>query len=286
MTEAKENQHPMGLGIRSAAAWCIANPIKATMISVAAVSAFFLLFPGVDLWASSLFYTSENGFFAQDVPFLRRFRHLGPYLVKLLAIGSLLVLLAKLLFPGRRPIMPLRTPVFLLTTLILGPGILVNLILKNNWGRPRPVMVEVFGGDMPHQPVWLPTNWCDTNCSFVSGEASAGMWLVAAAFVAPVAWRFALLAFLLPLGLLLSLNRIAFGGHFLSDTLISWGLTLLVILLVHRLLYVQGPHWLKDTHLDEWFTRKGRILQIVLHRGGARLQARARRVWGMFTEDR
>ncbi|WP_209004063.1 phosphatase PAP2 family protein [Labrenzia sp. CE80] len=263
-------------------AWTAANPMKAVGLYLLAISAFFFVFPAVDLWASGLFYSDEGGFFARNEAFLRRFRHLGPHLVKIVAITSVVVLLAKLFLPARSPLMPLRAPVFLLTTLILGPGILVNMILKNNWGRPRPVMVDVFGGDMPYQPVWLPTDWCDTNCSFVSGEASAGMWLIVAVFIAPVAWRLALLAFLLPLGLLLSLNRIAFGGHFLSDTLISWGLTLLVILVVHRILYVQAPAWLRDTHLDEWFTRKGRTLQVMMNRGGTRAAARMRRFAGMF----
>ena len=42
---------------------------------------------------------------------------------------------------------------------------------------------------------------------------------------------------ILPLVLVLSANRVAFGGHFLSDTLISWCLTLLVILGVRHLLW-------------------------------------------------
>ncbi|WP_417687589.1 phosphatase PAP2 family protein [Roseibium sp.] len=283
MSEQIDRKQQIAGYLRTTCDWAYAHPVRALLIYIAAVSAFFLAFPAVDLWASGLFYSADQGFWAQGEPFLRRFRHLGPHLVKIIAVLCVLVLLAKLFLPARRPFMPLRTPVFLLTTLILGPGVLVNLILKNNWGRPRPVMVDVFGGDMPYQPVWLPTNWCDTNCSFVSGEASAGMWLVGAVLVAPVAWRLALLVFLVPLGLLLSLNRIAFGGHFLSDTLLSWGLTLLVIVLVHRFLFVQAPRWLHDSHLDEWFTRKGRVLQVLLNRNGARLVARLRRFLRMFS---
>ena len=250
------------------------------------VSLFFLAFPGVDLWASGLFHFGDEGFKAENVAFLRDVRHLGPFLVRVIAIVCVAVLLIKLLVPGRQPLMPLRQPVFLLSTLILGPGVLVNLILKDNWGRPRPRNVEIFGGDLPYQPVWKISNYCDSNCSFVSGEASAGMWLVAAVIVAPAAWRLALLCFVLPLALILSLNRIAFGGHFLSDTLISWGLTLLVILVVYRFLYVSAPRWLHDRRLDEWFTRKGRILHIVAYRVSARLAAFFRRFAGMFYDQR
>ena len=271
---------------RKAIDWAKRHPIAAVATYVVLVSAFFLVFPSVDLWVSGLFYSDETGFWAQSDPFLRRFRHLGPYLVKVIAIASAVVLLLKIVVPGRRPLVPLRAPLFLLTTLILGPGVLVNLILKNNWGRPRPIMIDQFGGDLPYQPVWWPTNLCDTNCSFVSGEASAGIWLVAAAFLVPAAWRFALLCFALPLAFVLSVNRIAFGGHFLSDTMISWGLTLLVLLVTYHLFYVRPPAFLGDRVLDEWFTRKGRFVHAVARNSGARISASAHRFLGMFYDQR
>ncbi|GAB4516242.1 MAG: phosphatase PAP2 family protein [Roseibium sp.] len=252
---------------------------------VCAVSVFFLLFPETDLRVSGLFYFGEAGFAAQNVPFLREVRHLGPFLVRVIAVTCVAVLLLKLLVPGRPPLMPLRQPVFLLSTLILGPGILVNSILKDNWGRPRPRSVEEFGGDLPFQPVWKMTDHCDSNCSFVSGEASAAMWLVATVFLVPDAWRRPALAFLLPLGLVLSVNRVAFGGHFLSDTLISWGLTLLLIIVVHHLLYVRTPPLVTDRKLDEWFTRWGRALQRLLHRFAVRLRRSARAAVRVFSDS-
>lgn len=267
---------------RKAIDWAKRHPIAAVTVYVVLVSAFFLVFPSVDLWVSGLFYSNDTGFWAQSDAFLRRLRYLGPYLVRIIAIASGAVLLLKILAPGRRPLVPLRAPLFLLTTLILGPGVLVNLILKNNWGRPRPVMVDQFGGDLPYQPVWWPTNLCDTNCSFVSGEASAGIWLVASIFLVPVAWRFAMLCFVLPLAFVLSVNRIAFGGHFLSDTMISWGLTLLVILVTYHLFYVRPPAFLGDRALDEGFTRKGRLLHVLVKKTGTRIRASARRFQKMF----
>lgn len=259
-----------------------AHPMWVIAGLVCVVSLFFLAFPQVDPWASGLFYYGEAGFAAQDVDFLRDVRHLGPFLVRVIAVSSVAILLLKLLVPGRPPVVPLRQPVFLLSTLILGPGVLVNLILKNNWGRPRPRSVEEFGGDLPFQPVWKITDHCDSNCSFVSGEASAAMWLLAIVFLLPASWRKAALAFLLPLGLILSANRVAFGGHFLSDTLISWGLTLLVILATYYLLYQKSPPLVSDRQLDEWFTRRGRSLQHLLQRlwtGGCRWARGVKRVF-------
>lgn len=266
MKPTRSVNHNLKSTLRKTAKWCARRPMISVVAAVAAVSLFFLALPATDLRVSGLFYFEPAGFSAQDVDFLREVRHLGPFLVRVIAIACVAALVLKLLVPGRAPILPLRQPLFLLSTLILGPGVLVNLVLKNNWGRPRPRSVEEFGGDLPFQPVWKITDHCDSNCSFVSGEASAAMWLLAIVFLLPASWRKAALAFLVPLGLILSVNRIAFGGHFLSDTLISWGLTLLVILGVHWLLYVKQPPLVTDRQLDEWFTRRGRTLQRIIHR--------------------
>lgn len=233
------------------------RPFSAAFGFVGLVSLVFLAVPQIDLLASGLFYTPGEGFTAASWPFLQKVRYLGPYLVQTVAIICVLVLLLKLLLPELPPLMPLRKPVFLLSTLVLGPGILVNSILKNTWGRPRPVMVEQFGGDMPFVPVWLRTDWCSTNCSFVSGEGSASMWLMALAFVVPKSWRPAVVLTVLPLMLALSVNRVAFGGHFLSDTLLAWGLTFLVLLSVHWLLYVKTPRWVEDQSLDNGLSAAG-----------------------------
>ncbi|MCX2725023.1 phosphatase PAP2 family protein [Roseibium salinum] len=284
MSEARSSQNSVKSAPRKVAVWCIDHPITAVSLYICVVSLFFLAFPRVDFWASGLFHSAASGFAAENVPFLRDVRHLGPFLVRVIAITCLAVLLAKLLVPERGPLMPLRMPVFLLTTLILGPGILVNSILKDNWGRPRPRSVEEFGGDLPFQPVWKITDHCDSNCSFVSGEASASMWLVSVAFLVPPTWRKAVLAFVLPLCLILSVNRIAFGGHFLSDTLLSWGLTLLLVLVVYRLLYVKDPPLVSDRQLDAWFTVSGRRLQDAFQRVSVWIRQGWRGVVRIFSE--
>ena len=208
------------------------------------LSLFFLAFPAVDIAASRLFHDPANGFVLSQNPFLQRLRELGPFLVKLIAVLCVAILLWPFVVAPLSRRLSLRAPVFLLSTLILGPGLLVNAVLKNNWGRPRPNAVDLFGGDAPYVRVWQMTTHCDTNCSFVSGEASSSLWLVTLAFLAPPGWRRAILAVVLPLAVVLSANRVAFGGHFLSDTLISWCLTLLVILCVHHLLWgTKGARW-------------------------------------------
>jgi len=285
MEQTNSRKHNPKALVRIVSGWCIKHPMAAVSLYICFVSLYFLAFPGTDFRASGLFYFESGGFAAQNEPFLRDVRHLGPFLVRVTAVVCAGVLLLKLLVPGRPPLLPLRQPVFLLTTLILGPGLLVNTILKDNWGRPRPRNVEEFGGDLPYQPVWKMTDHCDSNCSFVSGEASAGMWLVSVAFLLPRSWRKAALAFLLPLCVILSVNRVAFGGHFLSDTLLSWGLTLLLILAVFRLLYLKEPPLVTDSGLDEWFTVRGRRLQRLARRLTVRAKRSVRGVLRVFSES-
>lgn len=285
MNNFSKFHHTAKSAMGKAAGWCSAHPFFAMLGYIALVSAFFLVFPKTDFWASGLFYREPDGFWAQHDLFLQKVRHLGPYLVQIVAVCAVAVLVLKLLMPGRPPLLPLRQPLFLISTLILGPGILVNAILKDNWGRPRPRSVEEFGGDLPFQPVWKITEYCDRNCSFVSGEGSAGIWLVATAFLVPKEWRKAVLGFVLPLCVILSVNRVAFGGHFLSDTMLAWGLTFLVILSVHWLLYRKRPPLVTDQGLDEWFTVNGRRLHHLTGRALAQIRRAACKTVRVFRDS-
>ncbi|MDJ0931640.1 phosphatase PAP2 family protein [Breoghania sp.] len=234
------------------------HPLPGLLWTTAIISALFLIFPGIDLWASGLYHHADlGGFTARHSDFLQRLRSLGPMFVWLIAIGSGLVIFLKLVLSERPPLVPLRGPLFLLITLTLGPGLMANGILKAVSGRPRPHNVDLFGGDLPYVPVWRFTDYCQSNCSFVSGEGSSGAWLVAFALALPLTWRRPAVYVTVTIGAMVSLNRVAFGGHFLSDTLIAWCLNGLLILLFYRLFYQRPPAWLTDKALDTGATRLG-----------------------------
>jgi membrane-associated PAP2 superfamily phosphatase len=238
-----------------------ANPIAASLLLVAVVSAVFLALPGIDLWFSELFYRSKGGFWLRRSDALALFRRSNDVLIAAIVAGLLASIAIKLARPERpSPVRP-GTVVFLLATLLLGPLLLVNVILKNTWGRPRPVEVDAFGGDAPYVEVWRITDWCADNCSFVSGEASSAMWLVAVALVLPKSVRAPAMVVAVVYALLLSLNRIAFGGHFLSDVLISFALTLLLIAVVHRVVIERPPNRLSNDALEAGLTRLGLALR-------------------------
>lgn len=205
---------------------------KAVLIYLAAVSAamvVFLLAPGLDLWASGLFFRSGEGFFLANAVMVRAVYRAVPWIVAAQAIG-IPVLLAAGWWRGRwiLGIGP-RQAAFVLLVLALGPGVAVNTVLKDHWGRARPSQVTEFGGAQAFTPAPLPANACEKNCSFVSGHASIGFGLIAFAFLAEIPRRRRTLALAaVATGTAIGLARMAQGAHFLSDVVFAgltvWGI--------------------------------------------------------------
>jgi membrane-associated phospholipid phosphatase len=244
-----------GTGERSPA--LIADPIVQSILAVLVVSILFLTFPGIDPWFSGLFFDEETGFPMDRLPAFTALREAGDLVVKgivAVLIGALVAKLVRPLQPA--PLRPAHI-LYLLSALALGPGLLVNVIFKEHWGRPRPDNVYIFGGDGPFVGVWHMTEFCRSNCSFVSGEASVAIWLLAAAILLPPAWRPRARIVLAGFAILLSVNRIAFGRHFLSDVLMAWALTALVVTVLHRLIVEAPPAWLANDRLEAGLTRLG-----------------------------
>ena len=211
-------------------------------------SAFFFTFPEADLAVSGWFYTQGAGFAAIHNGGLGGLRMLGRLAVAVMFFGALLFLLLRAVRHAGKAAQALRRAGFLALTMGLGPGLLVNIILKDQWGRPRPRALEQFGGEAPYTPVWQISEYCLANCSFVSGEAAGAAWLAVIGTMAlarvpdrqiTARRRAGLCAILWVFCILVSLNRVIFGAHFLSDVVIAWALILSVIFALHRLLFVK-----------------------------------------------
>ncbi len=123
--------------------------------------------------------------------------------------------------------------------LILGPALLVNGILKVQWGRPRPWMTDLFGGTMPFVPAGEMAGLCASNCSFVSGEAAAGGWFLALSILFPKRYQPLAFACLAAIGIGMALLRVAFGAHYLSDVVLGW----LSAVAVFAVLAVVAQRW-------------------------------------------
>jgi hypothetical protein len=139
--------------------------------------------------------------------------------------------------------------------------------------------VDLFGGDLPFVGVWKITHYCARNCSFVSGEGSSAMWLLTLAVLLPARWRMTGIRWLAVLAAALSLNRVAFGAHFLSDIVLAWWITLLVIAIEYRILYVSPPAALTDERMEVWLTDAGKGLRqgaVLLRQSAAAALAKRR----------
>jgi lipid A 4'-phosphatase len=114
-------------------------------------------------------------------------------------------------------------------TVALGPGLLVNGILKNCWGRPRPADVVKFGGEQPYRKVW-PPGMPGSGKSFPCGHCSMAFALVSGAAFFPIHPALAGLSLGsgIAYGIVMGEARIAQGGHFATDVLWS-GVIVLVI---------------------------------------------------------
>ncbi|WP_319497014.1 phosphatase PAP2 family protein [uncultured Cohaesibacter sp.] len=187
-----------------------------------------------------------------------RLRALGLFLPRAAILVVIGLLVARLFWPALQKLFALSTMLYLAATALLGPGLLVNILLKANWGRARPVQTDLFGGTWPYSEVWIVTDHCQSNCSFVSGEASMAFWLLGLVFILPLGWRKGGTLVLATLGLLVSLNRIAFGGHYLSDVLLAWALTGWVMVALFQLMSKAG--WLGPAAegLEQRWTAAGR----------------------------
>src|SRR6266487_2270960 len=191
----------------------------------AAVGLIFGIRPDLDLKLAALFFDPERGGFwrAYDPAYLRA-RDVAVWLTTLVAMPAVVALVVKFIRTRRPLIIPGRAIVLMLVTLALAPGVVANLVLKEHWGRPRPIDVTEFGGDEHFRPWWDPRGDCPKNCAFVAG-----------------------------VGVL----RMAAGAHFFSDVVFAGVFSFLVIWLVHGWLYRWPRTRISDATVERAMERIG-----------------------------
>jgi lipid A 4'-phosphatase len=209
------------------------------------LAVLLLLLPRLDLWLAGLCYRPGAGFFLGDAWPVRLLYYAVPWMIRILTAALLLALAASVAHPAARR---RRGPVaFALLSLALGPGLLANTLFKDHWGRPRPEQIAQFGGPLQFVPAPLPSRQCARNCSFVSGHAAAGFWLMGGAWIWPRRRR-AWLAGGIAIGAVVGLARMLQGGHFLSDVLGALAVVWSCNALLYRWMSAKG--WLDHTAAD------------------------------------
>ena len=188
----------------------------------------FRAWPDLDLIPAAMFYNDESRFVATETSQLVRLvLFVTPWIV-------VTVVLALCLANGSRLVRVWapcgRGLAVLILSLVLGPGLLVNIILKDNVHRPRPNQTADFGGTLEFRSVGSIEGGCPRNCSFVSGEVAIAAWTVSVALLTPIAVQPVAIAAALLLTGVAGLSRMSVGAHFLSDTLLATLFTWLVVI--------------------------------------------------------
>mgnify|MGYP001401120223 FL=1 len=172
--------------------------------------------PSLDLYVSALFYKGAAQFELQSFD-------LASILFRDILLPLILIYILILPIVGRffkidkiffNYKFSIKEIVLLWISQIISVLIFVNLILKNFWGRARPNDVVELGGKESFSPWFEITNACETNCSFVSGDASVGFSIIILYLITK---KIIFLYGSFVAGLVLGLIRIMAGGHFLSD---------------------------------------------------------------------
>lgn len=225
----------------------------------AVVGLVFGLFPQLDIAISRPFYGIQDGnnmFATRLWPNLMVVHLVALRSVFVLVVPAVAAVVAKLILPRRKMLISGRTALFLISTMLLGPGLLVNVVLKEHWGRPRPIDIVQYGGDQHFVAWWDPRGDCPANCSFVSGDVSTAAWTLAPAALAPPQWRLLAYGASLAFTAAMAAVRISAGGHFFTDTVFAGVFTFLLIWLVYGLIY----RWPRTRLSDEAIERAlGRV---------------------------
>jgi lipid A 4'-phosphatase len=206
------------------------------LAAIATVTTVIFWVTDLDLQAASVFYHPDNpdSLWPDGNFWLWDFFYRGvPALAAVLVLGSLFILVYSSL-RGKLVQYKLAAGCVLLT-ILLGPGLLVNAIFKDNWCRPRPNQITEFGGHMHHIPP-LMIGESRKGESFPAGHPSVGFslaifWLLLRGRKPKLATAALIIA--IASGLLMGVGRMAAGGHFLSDVLWSGFMTFFAVIMVY-----------------------------------------------------
>ncbi len=193
---------------------------QADWILLLLLAGIFLAFPQIDLTVSGWFYDpASDSWPLNHHPISDSIYALFRY-VPYVLLPLLLITVALTFVRGGIDKRQRRVWVFLLVTLLAGPGILVHNVFKETFDRARPKQVEEFGGHSGFTPAWVISDRCEKKkcASFVSGHSAMGFWLMAFAWIfRRRSWFWAGIV----VGSVVSAVRIVQGGHFLSDTIFA-----------------------------------------------------------------
>lgn len=211
---------------------------------LALIAAVFVIWrgdPNLDLRLSAQFY--QNGRFLAAAPgIIQTLRTLFWDMALAMAWAALAARLVSQVSGGTVLGVTRRDWNIILWGFLLGPGLLVNGILKTFSGRARPQSVLDFGGHQFFTPIGRIADQCVQNCSFVSGEVSGttatciALSMILSAHAKHLSHEVegALHLTIWASFVFVFWQRIASGGHFVSDAVLAALFTALVMAILAR----------------------------------------------------
>jgi len=196
------------------------------------LSILFISVPQIDMFVANLFYDGKS--FPLNKTPLEGFFY---YSVKPLVVGFSILTIIIYLYNKitKKQILNINAKalLYILLTLGIAPGLVVNTTLKENWGRARPAQIKEFGGTKKFTPAFVISN--QDGYSFSSGHTAAAFSLIGFALL------FRKYKFLMPLILIyatcVSIARMGAGGHFLSDVVTSFFIVWIFTHIFYKLIF-------------------------------------------------
>lgn len=202
-------------------------------------SIIFIRFsPIVDQYVAALPYTPDTRVFYGELALWCKIVYLAvPLLTILMVLVPIVWLFISRHDKAKRNVVIKFSLIFYLT-LILGPGLVVNAVFKDHWGRPRPY--QVLRDGKTYSPFWVPHFTEKADNSFPGGHASIGFF-IGVPLLALGRRKSAIAASIFG-GTLVGCVRILQGGHYLSDVIFSGIFVWLIAFLV---MYGVTRYWIK-----------------------------------------
>jgi lipid A 4'-phosphatase len=229
--------------------------ISLLLLLVTAVFYFIEL----DINLQKIFYDQDTGWFlAKQAPWkqLRDYSSLPALLLSVFALAGIILGYNFMRYAPYRKIFQ-----YLVLLMVIGPGLIINVVLKDNFGRPRPRSITEFSGKYQYEAP-LAYDSSSPGKSFPCGHASMGFYFFGVFILFRSVKRklaIAGLIFSFTWGGLIGYTRMLQGGHFFSDVIWSAALVYLIAVLLFQLFKFSPNLLIKHT---EMATGRKRIMTI------------------------
>ena len=189
-----------------------------------------------DLRFSAEFFTEEQEWFLAETPPWNWFYEYGVIPGVLVSILSFFTWI----YARTNKNLAILRPYLLICALtpIIASALLVNVVLKDHTGRPRPREIKQFSGNWEYLPA-LKTGIPGRGHSFPCGHCSIAFTLTSGVVIWRRSRKFAISSLSLGLvfGIMMSIARITQGAHFITDAMWSLGVVRLTLITLYYFVY-------------------------------------------------